>query len=107
MKELVQSIAQIHLIKEHRKEQLSKCSASEPNNFFNLTGKLNWLGHGMLPQAAFAESQLKRCINNLTFYHIVTAKKLLLEIKSLILKTIMLHRSHQADSCYLAFSGAS
>lgn len=45
----MQSIAPIHRSEERRKEQLSECNAVELNDFRNFTGKLSWLGHGVLP----------------------------------------------------------
>lgn len=95
----MQLIVPILLTNERRKQHLLKCDALELNDFFNLTGKVNWLGHGAFPQTAFAASHLQQFIARLTVGHIETANKILLEIKSLVLKAIVqLHSSQKNRS---------
>lgn len=103
----MQSIVPINLPKGRRKKQLSKRTASELKEYLNLTSKLNLHGHCVPFQAAFAAIHLQQFIGRLTVSYIATADKVLLEIESLILKSVMLHTPNQADPCFLDFSDAS
>ena len=103
-------MAKIHKIEipRHRKKQpTSKCTKEEIRDFLALTGSLNYLGHGVLPQAAFAASHLQRSVCNLTVAHLVTANNLLDEIKTLVPRITFRRPSSIENPTYLAFSDAS
>ena len=60
MKEFMDTIQKLPLSRERRKEKDSSCTDAEKTSFLGLTGKLNYLGHGTLPPAAFAASHLQQ-----------------------------------------------
>lgn len=91
---------------ELRKQQLSKKNSAELNVFLNLTKQLNWLGHGVFPQTAFAASQQHQSISRLTVSHMVTANKLLADLNLLVPKAIMLQPPNLVHPCYHSFSDA-
>lgn len=59
MSEYLAKLQKIDIQTHRRKLQKSICTEEEISDFFSLTGKLNFLGHSFLPQAAFAASQLQ------------------------------------------------
>lgn len=58
MEEYMINISQIDIGKDRRKQQNDICSKQEQNSCLELTGSLDFLGHGVLPQAGFIESHL-------------------------------------------------
>lgn len=86
----MQSIVLLQLAEKCRKQQSLNCTSAKPNEFLNLTGKLTWLGYGVLLQAAFSASHLQQSIGRLTVSQIVTANKVIAELKSLVPKAFML-----------------
>lgn len=107
MKDYFQSISPIDITRSRRKEQLSPCTPAEITSYLQLTGSLNWLGHGALPQAGFAASHLQQAVGRLTVSHIVTANKVLQELKALSPSATLLRPSSLTDPSYLALSDAS
>lgn len=107
MIEYFSGIHPIPLSRSRRKEPLSPCTPVEITSFLELTGSLNWLGHGVLPQASFAASHLQQLVGRLTVAHLVTANKVLAELKSLSPSATMLLPLNLDNPSYLAFSDAS
>ena len=107
MDEYLQSIKGIEITRSRRKEQDSPCSKSEITEFLGLTGSLNFLGHGSLPQASFVASHLQQLVGDLRVKHLTTANKAFQEIKDLSTKVTFLSPSTLSDPTYLAFSDAS
>lgn len=100
-------IRSIEIPRFRRKDPTSKCTEDERTQFLSLTGSLNWLGHGVLPQASFAASYLQQMTGNLIVGTLVTANKVLQEIKQLKPEATMLSPTKTGDETYLAFSDAS
>lgn len=107
MEEFMDTIRPIDITRARRKQQEDKCTELEKKSFLALTGSLNFLGHGVLPQAAFVASHLQQLIGRLTVAHLVTANKALMEVKSLSPKILFRTPSLLASPTYLAFSDAS
>lgn len=63
----------------------SECSDKELTVYLSLAGTLGQmeLGHGVLPQAAFAASYLQQSVGSLKVRHLVTANNVLREMKAL------------------------
>jgi len=107
MQEYLDQIAPLETPRQRRKEAKSKCTDAELTAFLGLTGSLNFLGHGTLPQAAFAASHLQQKVGNLLVQDLTTANKVLAEIKSLS-PSLRFQSSGKLDNpSYLAFSDAS
>ena len=62
MQEYVDKIIPIEVSKDRRKHHQDKCTAPELTSYQALAGSLNFLGHGILPQAAFAVSYLQQAV---------------------------------------------
>lgn len=71
------------------------------SDFLQLTGSLNWLGHGALLQPYFVTSSLQQSVGLLTVAHMATANKLLQEIKSLHPEATMLPPEYLKNPSYL------
>lgn len=108
MQEYMQTIQPI-VVPHHRKKNMenNRCSQTELTAFLGLTGSLNYLGHGALPQASFAASHLQQLVGRLTVRDLVTANKVLAELQQLSPTLTYLSPEELADPCYLAFSDAS
>lgn len=106
MEEYFNSITTIDITRDRRKQSNSPCTDQENRRFFSLTGSLNWLGHGVLPQASFAASHLQQMMGNLTNSFLITANKVLLELNSLQSKATIKHPSSLADPSHPALSDA-
>ena len=107
MKEYLQTVQPLNISRHRRKEQNSKCTKEDISRFLGLTGSLNYLGHGILPQASFAASHLQQMVGRLTVSCLVTANKTLAEIKNLDPSLVYKSLSKLDQPSYLAFSGAS
>ena len=108
MKEYLQTIQPLEIPHLRRKEHNSKCKKEEVSNFLGLTGSLNYLGHGILPQASFPASHLQQMVGRLTVSCMVTANKTLARIKSLDPSLVYRFPRLLLDfPSYLAFSDAS
>jgi len=107
MSEYLESIKPLEISKGRRKEQDSICTPGELTSYLGLAGSLNFLGHGTLPQAAFAASHLQQQVGRLCVSNLVTANKVLREVKALIPSIIFRATTRQTDPSYLCFSDAS
>lgn len=65
------------------------------------------MGHGVLPQAAFAASRLQKSIDRLTVSRMVAAEKVFVELKSWASEAVIIQPSYLADRSYLSFSDAN
>ena len=83
MKEYMSKIDSINVNHERRKQQEDNCTPEEHKAFLSLAGQLNWLGHGTLPQAAFAASLLQQWAQKLKVKHLTEANKMLHELRKL------------------------
>ncbi len=54
------TIFPLALSRERKKQQESHATQDKLTAFLGLTGKLNFLGHGCLPMAAFSASHLQQ-----------------------------------------------
>jgi len=107
MHEYLEKIEPLQISRDRRKQQGSRCTPGELTGYLGLAGSLNFLGHGILPQASFAASHLQQSIGRRTVVDLVTANKVLQEIKAL--KPVLTFRAPQQhhDPSYLCFSDAS
>lgn len=90
-----------------RKEQRCKCLEAKLNKCLQLTGSFNWMGHDVLPQAAFAVSPLEKAIGILSFFYLITANKALQEIRTLKPKAVLCSANQREKPAYFAFCDAS
>lgn len=77
MKDYLDGIQYLDISRTRRKEQSFKRSEAERKQYLQLAGSLNWIGHGVLPQEAFAASRLQQLIGNLSVFYLETANKVL------------------------------
>lgn len=83
MQEYVDNIVPIEVSKERRRQHQDKCATSELTAYQALTGNINFLGQGVLSQAAFAASCLQEAVGSLKVANITHGDNLLAEIKAL------------------------
>ena len=108
MQEYFNTIEPIQTSLPRRRQPLDKVTEDERKQFLALAGKLNWLGHGILPPASYVASHLQPCGSDLRIDHLVLANKCLAELRHL--KPDLLYPAVHDISCdasYLAFSDAS
>ena len=107
MREYMETIKPIDITQDRRRQVQDGCSTDELREYQGLTGSLNFLGHGVLPHAAFAASLLQQLIPRLKVEHLLTANKMLANIKDLDPTLTYRTITANSDPCYLAFSDAS
>ena len=107
MREFLDKIKPLEISRSRRREQRERCTESEVRSFLALTGALNYLGLGIMPQAAFIASHLQQSVSRLTVAHLCTANKCLEEIKSLHPEILYATPEQFDNPSYLAFSDAS
>ena len=83
MQEYVDKILPIPLAKGRRRKSREKCTPQELTAYQALAGSLNFLGHGILPQAAFAASNPQQSVGRLHVSNLITANQVLTELRSL------------------------
>ena len=107
MQEYADKIIPIEMSKEKRRQNQDMCSAPELTAYQALAGSLNFLGHGILPQAAFAASYLQQSVGLLKVADLINRNTLLAETKTL--SPVLLSRtpSSLVNLSYLALSDAS
>ena len=91
MGEFLSTIVPLDISPERRKQNEKPATKQELKDLLGLTGKLNFIGHGCLPVAAFGSSYLQQKISNLKVSTLREANKVLKEIQ--ILKPEILFRS--------------
>jgi len=83
MKEFADKIEPIDLSRARRKQPDERCTASELTALQSLAGKLNYLGHGVLPPASLAASKMQQNVGDLRVHHLQQANASLHHIKKL------------------------
>ena len=83
MAEYFSSFRHLDITRPRRKDQISEATLAEQKDYLSLTGSLNWLGHGVISQAALVASHLQQSIRHLTVAHLCTANKCLPELRKL------------------------
>ena len=107
MQEYLDTIKPLEISRSRRKEQKEKCTEAEVKAFLGLTGALNYLGLGIIPQAAYVASHLQQSVSRLTVAHLCIANKCLAEIKSMTPELFYEAPIEFHNPSYLAFSDAS
>lgn len=109
MSEYLEKIQPLEITRSRRKEFDPSCTPEELTAYLGLAGSLNFLGHGILPQAAFAASYLQQAVGSLKVSDIVNANKVLQEIKCLTpsMKFQAPKTLDDVNPSYLSFSDAS
>ena len=83
MEEYLSTIHPVKMYRQRRKQNHELCTDQENKDFLGLTVSLNFLGHGVLPQACFIASHLQQGLARLTVAHLHTANKCLQEMRAL------------------------
>ena len=83
MQEFMETISPIPLSKTRCKEHEGKCTTQELMGFLSLAGKLNYIGHGVLPPSSLFSSKLQECIGDLRVFHLKEANVALVQVKRL------------------------
>lgn len=78
-------------------------SVPEKNSFLALTGSLNFLGHGVLPQAGLIVNHLHQAVGNQADSSLVATNKCLVELKALSLKLRILVQKNSHTSYHAFF----
>ena len=107
MQEYVDSINPLSVTKERRRQSSHRATLEELTAYQGLSGSLNFLGHGILPQAAFTASYLQQAVGRLKVSNLVVANQLLSELKTLAPTLTFKSPKSLEQPCYLAFSDAS
>lgn len=107
MQEYVDSIRPLTLTKQRRKKSSHRCTSAELTAYQRLAGSLNFLGHGILPQAAFAASHPQQAVGRLKVSNLVVANQILSELKTLAPILTFKSPNSLEQPCFLAFSDAS
>lgn len=107
IKEYIEGIHPLPLTKDRRRQSLHRWRFQELAAYQSLAGSLKFLGHRILPQAAFAASHLRQAVGRLTVSYMFIVNQLLAGLKRL--EPMITFRSFVSldKPCYLAFSDAS
>ena len=81
MKEFADSIEPLELPLQRRKQQEDLVTEKELKAYQSLAGKMNWLGHCVVPHYSFAASYLQQQLSELRVKHLVQANGVLKEMK--------------------------
>lgn len=81
--EYVYKIPPIEVPKKRRRKNQEKCSTAELTAYQALAGSLNFLRHGILPQAAFAAGYLQQAVGRVRVLDLINGNKVVSEIKAL------------------------
>lgn len=106
-REYVDRVYLLPIGKDRRKQSSHRFSAEHLTNYQGLAGSLNFLGHAILTQAAFAADHLQQSIGRFKVSHLMAAKQVLSELKPLSLTLTYKSVGFTETSCYSAFSDAS
>ena len=107
MDEYLLTIKPIELTRQRRKQQQALCTDQDKKDFLGLTGSLNFLGHGVLPQASFIASHLQQSLGHLTVGYLCTANKCLQEMRSLRPMLKYVQPTSIQSPTFVGFSDAS
>lgn len=106
MKESFESPLPTDIGRQSRKKHDHACNVNERTKFKHLTSSLNFLGHGVLRQAAFAATYLQQPASKLKLCDLVTANKVRHELRSRSSRFLYPAPVDIDDWTYLAFSDA-
>lgn len=81
--EYFSAILPIEMTELRKEKQRDQCTAEEVRSYQPLSGALNFLGNGALPQVSFVASYFQQQIPNLQVAQLVTANKILKKLKTL------------------------
>ena len=73
MSEFMERIEFLPLTRTRRKQHKEKCTQEELTALQSLAGNLNFLGHGVLPQACLVASKMQQNVGNLRVKHLQQA----------------------------------
>ena len=107
MQEYVDSITPLPVTRERRRQSLHRCTLEELTAYQGLAGSLNFVGHAILPQVAFAAIHLQQAVGRLKVSNLVVANQLLSELKTLAPTLTFKSPKSLEIPCYLAFSDSS
>lgn len=82
MEEFMQDISDLELSRHRRKSASEKATPEELTSYLSFTGLLNYLGHGVIPVAAFTVSYLQQRIGNLHVLDLKEANAALQEVRN-------------------------
>ena len=110
MREFLDTIDKLELSRSRRKEQDKPATLAELRSLQALAGKLNYLGHGILPQASLVASKIQQFVGDLRVHHLSQANAALFQIKRL--EPTLLYRApsrpgFSKKAYLLSFSDAS
>ena len=108
MKVYLGTIKPLVVTRERGQQFDSPCTATEFTAYQGLAGSLNFLGHGVSPQASFAASYMQQAVGCLKASNLIAANGLLLEIEKLEADIKLCSPQNLAVSpSYIALSDAS
>ena len=112
MDDYIEEIEPIALTRSRRKLKESSCNFEELRLLQKLAGKLNYLGHGILPPAWLFASRLQQFVGNLKVSHLFIANNALRSLKRLSPSLCYHSPANKLDLCdsnvsVFAFSDAS
>ena len=81
MSECANSITPLALSVQRRKQYEALATLEEVRSYQSLAGKMNWLGHSVVPHYAFAASYLQQSIGDLRVKHLAYADGVLKEMQ--------------------------
>ena len=103
MSEYFSTVNSIEVQRARRKRREERCTAAEITEYLAVAGKLNFLGHGSLRQAALVERHLQQENPHITVQNLITANQCLHELKSLTTSVTYKRFPVQLPPMYLAF----
>ncbi len=101
------TISLLKLSTEPKKQHESRATPHELTAFLGLTGKLNFLGHGCLPVAAFAARHLQQSTGNLRVADLRVANSAFNETRQVVPKLLYRSPASISSATYLAFYDAA
>ena len=107
MSEYMTTIHPLDISRERRKQHDEKATENELKQLLGLTGRLNFIGHGCLPVAAFAASYLQQKISNLKVLHLKEANSALKEVQQIEPKLLFKSPDNHENPKYIGFSDAA
>ena len=107
MSEYMTTIHPLDISRERRKQHDEKATENELKQLLRLTGRLNFIGHGCLPVAAFAASYLQQEISNLKVSHLKEANSTLKEVQQIEPKLLFKSPNDYENPKFIGFSDAA
>lgn len=107
MCEYFSNIPRLKVSRARRKQHEEPCKSEEVSEYLGLAGKLNFLGHGTLPQAGIFASHLQQALPCLKVCDLITANTCLHDLRKLTTVVFYPRCPGPLLPTYLAFSDAS